>query len=83
MEDDWRDAERRAAVQTALAELPDIFREVFLRVEIEHMGMPEAARDLGIPLNTGYTRLHLARARFLESLHRYLARRHIAGGELL
>jgi DNA-directed RNA polymerase specialized sigma24 family protein len=83
IEDSFQDAERRAAVWAALAQIPETFREVLLRVEIEHMAMPDVARDLGIPLNTGYTRLRLAQARFLESLQRYLARRHIQGSELL
>ncbi len=82
VEDDWEEAERREAIRAAIDELPDIFREVFLRTEIEHMTMPEVASDLGIPVNTGYTRLHLARARFLESLQRFLARRRIQKQDL-
>lgn len=45
-----------------IAELPEIFRDVFVRCEIEEAEMLEVARELGIPINTGYTRLHLARA---------------------
>lgn len=82
IEDDWAEAERREAVRMAIDELPDIFREVFVRTEIEHMTMPKVARELGIPVNTGYTRLYLARARFLESLHRILARRRIQKQDL-
>lgn len=82
-EDDWRDRERREAVRGAIADLPDSLREVFVRCEIQHVAMSEVARDLGILVNTGYTRLHLARARFLESLQRSLARRRVKGEELL
>lgn len=45
--------------------------------------MPRVARDLGISVNTGYTRLQLARQRFLESFQRLLARRHMRRAELL
>jgi RNA polymerase sigma-70 factor, ECF subfamily len=82
VEDDWQEAERREAVRAAIDELPEIFRDVFVRTEIENMRMPEIAQELGIPLNTGYTRLHLARARFLESLQRILARRRIQKQDL-
>ena len=76
-EDEWQAAERRDVVRASIEELPDIFRDVFVRVEVEEMSMPEAAKALGIPINTGYTRLHLARARFSELLRRLLARRRI------
>lgn len=81
-EDDWQEAQRREAVRAAIEEIPELFREVFLRVELEHKTMPEVARELGIPVNTGYTRLHIARTRFLESLHRMLARRRIQKKDL-
>lgn len=82
-EDDRAEAERRTAIQTAIGELPAIFREILIRVEIEGQAMPDATRCLGIPLNTGYTRLHIARARLRESLRRFLLRCHIAGEDLL
>jgi RNA polymerase sigma-70 factor, ECF subfamily len=47
-------------------------REVFLLVEIEEMSVPEAAEALGTNLNTCYSRLRAARARF----ERELAARH-------
>jgi RNA polymerase sigma-70 factor (ECF subfamily) len=39
-------------------------REVFLLVEVEEMSVPEAAEALGINVNTCYSRLRAARARF-------------------
>lgn len=82
-EDNQQEARRREAVHAAIDELPEIFREVFIRVYFEGQGMPEIARSLGIPVNTGYTRLHLARSRFLESLQRFLVRHRISGENLL
>lgn len=79
---DWQAAERRQAVHTAIDELPPLFREVFVRCEIDEMPMAEVAKDLGIPVNTGYTRLHLARARFAEAVRRYLARRRLTEQDL-
>jgi RNA polymerase sigma-70 factor (ECF subfamily) len=82
VEELWRGAERAHAVREAIQELPEIFREVFVRCEIDEVAMPDVARELGIPVNTGYTRLHLARARFQESMRRYLARRRIGKDDL-
>lgn len=82
-EDAWREEERIAVVRAALGEIPEDLRAVLVGVALEHKTMPELARELSIPLNTGYTRLHLARARFLEALRRTLARRRISGEDLL
>lgn len=81
-EDDWQEAQRREAVHASIEELPPLFREVFVRCEIEETAMADVARDLGIPVNTGYTRLHLARARFAEALRRHLARRKLGKDDL-
>ncbi len=81
-EEEWQASERREVVRASISELPDMFKDVFVRVEVEEMSMPEAAKDLGIPVNTGYTRLHLARARFTELFRRLLARRRIGKEDL-
>lgn len=81
-EDEWLGAQRRQSVRAAIEELPVLFREVFIGSEIEHRTMPEVARALGIPVNTGYTRLHVARGRFLQSLQRHFARRGIGRDDL-
>lgn len=52
-------------------------REVFLLVEVEEMSVPEAAEALGVNLNTCYSRLRAARARFERLL---AARRRDHGG---
>jgi len=81
-EEDWQAAERHQAVHESIDELPDIFKDVFVRCELEEMPMAEVAKDLGIPVNTGYTRLHLARARFAEAVRRLLARRRLRNDDL-
>lgn len=82
-EEDWQARLRGEVVRMALDDLPDSLREVFLPTQIDGIPMPRVARALGIPLNTGYTRLHVARARFRECLERILARRSMKGWELL
>mgnify|MGYP006921316801 CR=1 FL=1 len=79
---DWQAAERKQAVHACIDELPELFRPLFVRCEIDEEPMADVARDLGIPVNTGYTRLHLARARFSEAVRRYLARRRLTANDL-
>lgn len=43
-------------------------REVFLLAMLEEMTMPEVAEALGIPVNTAYSRLRLARVDFKRAL---------------
>ena len=45
-------------------------RAVFVMHEIDGEGIPEVAEALGIPLNTAYSRLRLARAEFAEHVVR-------------
>jgi RNA polymerase sigma-70 factor (ECF subfamily) len=68
-------ADRRELVHAAVEELPPLFRVVFIRADLEGEPMADVAKALNIPVNTGYTRLHLARARWVESVRRHLARR--------
>jgi RNA polymerase sigma-70 factor (ECF subfamily) len=42
--------------------------------DLDEVGMPEVAETLGIPLNTGYSRLRLARKELAEAVRR------LAGG---
>ena len=53
-----------------LDELSDEQREVFVMAEIEQFSAPEIAEALGQKLNTVYSRLRLARARFERALAR-------------
>jgi RNA polymerase sigma-70 factor (ECF subfamily) len=57
-------------VIAALAELPEDRRAVFVMHELDEVPMPEVARTLGIPLNTGYSRLRIARGEFRAAVER-------------
>jgi RNA polymerase sigma-70 factor (ECF subfamily) len=63
-------AQDRALVLAGLDALDDDRRVVFVAAEIEGMTMPDITASLGIPLNTGYTRLRLARADFVAAVTR-------------
>jgi RNA polymerase sigma-70 factor (ECF subfamily) len=56
-----------------LAELGPLKREVFVLAELEEMTMPEIAEAIGVPLNTAYSRLRVAREEFNEALARHEA----------
>jgi RNA polymerase sigma-70 factor, ECF subfamily len=65
--------ERREAedlVHRALAAIDIDQRAVFVMHEIDGFAMPEIAKALAIPLNTAYSRLRLARARFAATVRR-------------
>lgn len=76
VEEEYQAEERRRAVHGAIAALPEMFRRVFVRAELDGASMAEIAAEIGIPVNTAYNRLHLARGRFLAALHRQSAGRH-------
>lgn len=66
-------AERQQAarlVMELLAELDEEKREVFVLMELEQLPAPAVAEMLGIPVNTAYSRLRLARQRFEAALAR-------------
>lgn len=56
-----------------LGELDGAKREVFVLAELEEMTIPEVAEAVGIPLNTAYSRLRVARQEFNEALSRHRA----------
>jgi RNA polymerase sigma-70 factor, ECF subfamily len=73
----FEQAERSAELALAaslLAELDEPKREVFALVELHELTVPEVAATLGIPLNTAYSRLRLARQAFEAALDRHRAR---------
>jgi RNA polymerase sigma-70 factor, ECF subfamily len=73
---DWRElpsdiveqAEVRSAIWKALSELPDIYREVFVLRDVQHLDVAETAQTLGIGDSAVKTRLHRARLMMRESL---------------
>lgn len=72
---DERAAKAEAArfVNAVLDSLDDDKRAVFVLAELEQMSAPEIAAALGIPLNTVYSRLRLARQEFGEAAARHRA----------
>lgn len=73
---DWRDLpsdiveqkEVREAVAKALGELPDIYREVFVLRDMQHLDVAETAEVLGIGQSAVKTRLHRARLMLRDTL---------------
>lgn len=63
-----RDA--REIVRRALAAIDIHRRAVFVMKEIEGHDVPEIAEALGIPLNTAYSRLRVAREEFRDAVTR-------------
>jgi DNA-directed RNA polymerase specialized sigma24 family protein len=64
----------RPAVACSKTGLDKRLRHVFVRCELEGATVPAVAKELGIPVNTGYTRLHLARERIPGLVLRLLKR---------
>ncbi|MGZ3420350.1 MAG: RNA polymerase sigma factor [Polyangiales bacterium] len=60
-------------VRKALDTLELDRRAIFVMVEYEGYSMPEIAETLGIPLNTAYSRLRLAREQFVVAVRRLQA----------
>jgi len=63
-----------------LDELGDRQREILVLVDVEQISVPEAAAILGINLNTAYTRLRAARARFQAAVKRLRATERVSHG---
>lgn len=69
--DERLDAARsRQLVLTALEELDLDKRAVFVMHEIDGQPIPAVATALGVPLNTAYSRLRLAREQFAQAVRR-------------
>jgi RNA polymerase sigma-70 factor (ECF subfamily) len=69
-----RNADRQS-LNHALEELPLVFREVLVLLELEGLSYKEIAEVLGIPIGTVMSRLARARHRLRESLRRQLSDR--------
>ncbi|MFO0604646.1 MAG: RNA polymerase sigma factor [Polyangiales bacterium] len=66
-EDERAAAERWEAFAARVAALPEKMGAAFVLVEVQGLSGEEAARALGIPVATVWTRLHHARKRMQES----------------
>jgi RNA polymerase sigma-70 factor (ECF subfamily) len=62
--------EERALVEAALDTLDPDRRVLLLLHDVDEIPIPALARELGIPLNTAYSRLRLARADLVAALSR-------------
>ncbi len=79
---DWRELpsdaveqkEVREAVAKTLAEMPEIYREVFVLRDMQHLDVAETAEILDIGISAVKTRLHRARLMMRESLAPVFAR---------
>lgn len=60
--------ELRQALRNAVAELPDIYRQIFTLRDIEQLTVAETAQALGINVNMVKVRLHRARMMLQKSL---------------
>ncbi|MCC7386032.1 MAG: RNA polymerase sigma factor [Deltaproteobacteria bacterium] len=60
--------EKRRLVHRALAMLDDDKRAAFIMHDLDGHTVPEIARALEVPLNTVYSRLRLARERFVRAI---------------
>jgi RNA polymerase sigma-70 factor (ECF subfamily) len=73
---DWREIpsetlerkEIRIAVKRAMDGLPDIYRDVFVLRDVEHLTVGDTAKALGISIPSVKTRLHRARLQMREQL---------------
>lgn len=68
------ESEARAMLMKALAGLDLDRRAVFVMHELDEVAAPEIAAALGVPLNTIYSRLRLARADVAASIRRLRAK---------
>jgi RNA polymerase sigma-70 factor (ECF subfamily) len=66
--------ENRRILQTILDRIPENRRSAFVLFEIEGLSGEEIARVQGIPVNTVWTRLHVARKEFLALAAKYQKR---------
>ncbi|HLK41082.1 MAG TPA: RNA polymerase sigma factor [Polyangiaceae bacterium] len=64
-------AEDRALLESALGAVDVDRRAIFLLHDVEGVPVPEIATTLGVPLNTAYSRLRLAREEFAAAAKRF------------
>lgn len=67
-----QDSELRQALHSAVSELPDLYRAVFLLRDVEQLSTEDTAEILGISNDTVKTRLHRARLALRKQLDEHL-----------
>ena len=65
---------RRQMLLDALTEVTDDRRHILILADLDGVTMPEITEELGIPLNTGYSRLRLAREELRAALRRRMGK---------
>ncbi len=65
------DNERQAQIESAIAELPDSYREVYVLADVEQMSNADIAELLGLNLPAVKSRLHRARLLMRDRLAPY------------
>jgi RNA polymerase sigma-70 factor (ECF subfamily) len=70
-EDAVLDAERQHQVESAMADLPDMYREVFVLADVEQMSNAEIAELMGLSVAAVKSRLHRARLMMRDKLAPY------------
>ena len=66
------------ALRTAIDDLPDNYRDVFVRADLHHQTMREIADGTGLTVANVKTRLHRARRVLRQALHDHLAAQPLA-----
>jgi RNA polymerase sigma-70 factor, ECF subfamily len=61
-------------LERALQQIELERRAIFIAYEMEEIPVPEIAASMGVPLNTAYSRLRLARQEFAEAVRRLQAK---------
>lgn len=69
------DAQDRQLVHAAVQAIEEARRPVFVMHELHGHSVPDIADALGLPLNTAYSRLRLARGEFAQAVERLRLRR--------
>jgi RNA polymerase sigma-70 factor (ECF subfamily) len=60
--------EERALVLEAMGSIQEERKAIFVMFELDGQSMPEIAATLGLPVNTAYSRLRLARKEFADAV---------------
>jgi RNA polymerase sigma-70 factor (ECF subfamily) len=74
-DDELQSDELRRRIQSAVDELPEIYKTVFLIRDVEGLSTEETAQVLDISIPTVKTRLHRARLALREAISRYFEQR--------
>lgn len=72
-EEHYSEHQELALLERALQQIELERRAIFIAYEMEEIPVPEIAASMGLPLNTAYSRLRLARQEFADAVRRLQA----------